>query len=181
MRHKHRYQPQQEALALRLLEEHQQLMLREAARLTKTEQDRDDLFQDAVVCMLNYLDRLAQMSSRSAAAYLVFLVRSRFIDRMRQEHPSQWTDLDEELLWKAIDSQQNDGRPSPYLRSELQILLDDLDAKDRTLLVNYYILGMTAQELGDKMNCSANTVRSQIHRIKKRVKEVWKLNWEDLL
>ena len=181
MRHSHRYQPQQEALALRLLEEHQQLMLREAARLTKTEEDRDDLFQDAVVSMLNYLDCLSQMSSRSAAAYLVFLVRSRFIDHMRQEHPNQWTDLDEELLWKAIDTQQVDGRPNPYLRSELQILLDDLDAKDRTLLVNYYILGMTAQELGDKMNCSANTVRSQIHRIKKRVKEVWKLNWEDLL
>lgn len=100
---------------------------------------------------------------------------------MRQEHPNQWTDLDEEMLWKAIDTQQNDGRPGPYLRSELQILLDDLDAKDRTLLVNYYILGMTAQELGARMNCSANTVRSQIHRIKKRAKEVWKLNWEDLL
>ena len=181
MRHKHRYQPQQEALALRLLAEYQQLMLWEATRLTKTEEDRDELFQDAVLHMLDYLDRLAQMPSQSAAAYLVFLVRSRFIDNMRREHPDQWTDLDEALFWKTIDTRQSNSSSSPYFRSELQILLDDLDPTDRTLLVNYYILGMTAQELGAEMNCSANTIRSKIHRIKKRARETWKLNLEDLL
>ena len=78
---------------------------------------------------------------------------------------------------KAIDTLTYDRYVSEQCESEaterryeiVEELLKKLPERERTVMMLYYLSEMTAQEIGKSLGVSVNTIRSRLHRARKRL------------
>ena len=77
----------------------------------------------------------------------------------------------EALFYVQYMAEQIEKLATEKQREVVAYLLEKLPARERTAVVLHYLSEMTCEEIGDFLGVSANTVKSQLHRARKRLKK----------
>ena len=76
----------------------------------------------------------------------------------------------EALFYAQYMAEQTEKLATEKQREVVEYLLQKLPARERTAVVLHYLSEMTCEEIGDFLEVSPNTVKSQLHRARKRLK-----------
>ena len=127
----------------------------------------EDLVQDTFMRSIAHLPLLASLEQYQRLAWLRTVLKNRFIDQQRTRQREQ------EMVQKIIqETEFAEDDPIPLLTGELLELAPE---KDRELLIQRYIQGMTSQEISTQLGIPAATVRSRLHLATKRLRA--RQNW----
>ena len=77
----------------------------------------------------------------------------------------------EALFYAQYMAEQTEKLATEQQREVVAYLLQKLPARERTTVVLHYLSEMTCEEIGDFLQVSPNTVKSQLHRARKRLKK----------
>ena len=77
----------------------------------------------------------------------------------------------EALFYAQYMAEQTEKLTTEKQREVVAYLLQKLPARERTSVVLHYLSEMTCEEIGDFLEVSPNTVKSQLHRARKRLKK----------
>ena len=77
----------------------------------------------------------------------------------------------EALFYAQYLAEQTEKLATEKQREVVAYLLEKLPARERTAVVLHYLSEMTCEEIGDFLGVSPNTVKSQLHRARKRLKK----------
>ena len=150
-----------DAQLTRVVEQHGTALLRLAVLLTGNRHDGEDAFQNAIVAVAQSWQRTRP---RVAAAYLRRAVANECMHLLRNRREVA-TDV-------AFDRSFDEPR---FLRYEHDqrffALLADLPEKQRATLVLRYFADLDDRAIGDILECSVETVRSQASRALAKLRE----------
>ena len=76
----------------------------------------------------------------------------------------------EALFYAQYMAEQTEKLATEKQRQVVAYLLQKLPARERTTVVLHYLSEMTCEEIGDFLEVSPNTIKSQLHRARKRLK-----------
>jgi len=151
-----------------LYDTYERKMLRYAQILVGDPYQAEDLVQDTFMRAMPHLSLLGTLEPYQRLAWLRRVLKNRFIDQLRARQREQ------EMVQKIIQGTElSEDKDIPMLTREL---LDQVPEKDRDLLTQRYIQGMTSQEIGDQLGIPAATVRSRLHLAIKRLRARQKLS-----
>ena len=77
----------------------------------------------------------------------------------------------EALFYAQYMAEQTEKLTTEKQREVVEYLLQKLPARERTAVVLHYLSEMSCEEIGDFLEVSPNTVKSQLHRARKRLKK----------
>ena len=77
----------------------------------------------------------------------------------------------EALFYAQYMAEQTEKLATEQQREVVEYLLQKLPARERTAVVLHYLSEMTCEEIGDFLEVSPNTVKSQLHRARERLKK----------
>jgi RNA polymerase sigma factor (sigma-70 family) len=77
----------------------------------------------------------------------------------------------EALFYAQYMAEQTEKLVTEKQREVVAYLLQKLPAQERTAVVLHYLSEMTCEEIGDFLEISPNTVKSQLHRARERLKQ----------
>ena len=77
----------------------------------------------------------------------------------------------EALFYVQYMAEQSEKLATEKQREVVAYLLEKLPARERTAVVLHYLSEMTCEEIGDFLAVSPNTVKSQLHRARKRLRK----------
>ena len=80
------------------------------------------------------------------------------------------------LTYERYVSEQQEVEATERRYETVEKLLVKLPESERTVMTLYYLSEMTAKEIGRSLGVSVNTIRSRLHRARKRLKadqEIW--------
>ncbi len=77
----------------------------------------------------------------------------------------------EALFYAEYMAEQTEKLATEKQREVVKYLLQKLPARERTAVALHYLSEMTCEEIGDFLNVSPNTVKSQLHRARNRLKK----------
>lgn len=118
----------------------------------------DDLTQDVYLRMVRSLPRFAGQST--VRTWLLAIARNTAIDALRAAKRR------ERLGWLLV----RDVEPqAPDHRVELDTLLEELDADQRTAFVLTQVMGLSYAEVAEVCGCPVGTVRSRVARARSRL------------
>lgn len=147
-----------------LFESYQQPLGRYALSLTQDALRADDLVQNTFIRALRHLDLLADLLPHQRRAWLYRTLKNLFLDDLRAARREQ--DYVEELKVEIRLA----GEAFPNLRAKE--VMEKLPENTRDLLHQHFILGMTSEEIGEKLGIPAATVRSRVHLAIKKLKKL---------
>lgn len=75
----------------------------------------------------------------------------------------------EALFYAQYMAEQTEKLATEKQREIVEYLLQKLPARERTAVVLHYLSEMTCEEIGDFLDISSNTVKSRLHRARKRL------------
>ena len=143
--------------------EHLQAGYRYALALTHHREDAEDLVQQA--CLRVY----RKYGDTYCRALLFTTIRNLFFDQCQRATRWHMVSLDEMEEEKTMEIRW----PGPGLeRLEVERLLAGLRAEEREALFLHYVLGHTAEEIGELTGQARNTVLSHFQRARKKLKKV---------
>lgn len=139
---------------------------RYAGRLLTDPDAAEDLVQDTFVRALGHLSTLERLPSGKRQAWLYRTLRNLHIDRRRAS--KREARLHESFAEYLRDELAERGHPVVWVR--LPEILARVPAKDRDLLRQRYVTGMTSEQIGRQLDVPAATVRSRLHAAIKRLR-----------
>ena len=77
----------------------------------------------------------------------------------------------EALFYAQYMAEQTEKLATEQQREVVAYLLQKLPARERTAVVLHYLSEMSCEEIGEFLEVSPNTVKSQLHRARKRLKQ----------
>ena len=77
----------------------------------------------------------------------------------------------ETLFYAQYMAEQTEKLTTEKQREVVAYLLEKLPTRERTAVALHYLSEMTCEEIGDFLEASPNTVKSQLHRARKRLKK----------
>ena len=77
----------------------------------------------------------------------------------------------EALFYAQYMAEQTEKLTTEKQREIVEYLLEKLPIRERTVVVLHYLSEMTCEEIGDFLDVSPNTVKSRLHRARKRLKQ----------
>lgn len=147
--------------------EHRQLMLLTAGQYFSTQEDREDIVQDAMLRLLRHAVRLETMEMARVPGYIVFTVRSVAIDLLRKRSRAPENPLDDDCA--------DDGGVPVLDRiileeslAKLRAVWPRLSPEEQLLLEGKYIWSCTDGELAEALGCQKGSVRMMLTRARRR-------------
>ena len=77
----------------------------------------------------------------------------------------------ESLFYTQYIVEQNENSATEKQREVVEYLLQKLTERERTVVALHYLSEMSCEEIGDFLGMSQNTVKSRLHRARKRLKK----------
>ena len=77
----------------------------------------------------------------------------------------------EALFYTQYMAEQNENIATEKQREVVEYLLQKLTGRERTVVALHYLSEMSCEEIGDFLEMSPNTVKSRLHRARKRLKK----------
>lgn len=137
-----------------LYREYDHRLHRYAMGLTQDSNRANDLVQEAFIQAMTHLELLKQLKHYQRRAWLYRVLKNRFIDQQRARQREQ------ALLGQLTDLVGVESHS--FVDVGLYGLFDLVPERYRDLLKERYVLGMTSQEIGEKLGIPAATVRSRL-------------------
>jgi RNA polymerase sigma-70 factor (ECF subfamily) len=142
-----------------------------AVRLTRSEQDAEDLLQEVMLKSLAWLEELQEMEHRRA--WLIKVMYNTFIDQTRSQNRSPMSQVSEAA---------NDPDQLPAHDDSMALLFDRQRRVERILAamrhMNYEdcaligmrdVEGLTISELKEVTGMPEGTIKARLHRSRKRL------------
>ena len=167
-----------------LVERHQARACRVARSLVGSEEDAQDVAQEAFLRAYRNLERFDFQYAFSTWLYRI--VTNLCIDLLRKRRRHQSLSMPEESESEAFDLDLPDPRealPSDGLialetAGEVRVVLDGLAPHFRTALVLRELEGLSCKEIADIVGATHVTVRWRLHRGRKLFMDAWKRRQE---
>jgi len=155
-----------------LYEVYEEKLLRYARILVGEPFWAEDLVQDTFMRAIAHLSLLGRLEPYQRLAWLRRVLKNRFIDQQRAHMREQ--KMVDQIIQETQLAEDDD---IPMLTREL---LEMAAEKDRELLIQHYIQGMTSEEISNQLGIPAATVRSRLHLARKRLRARQKFShlWE---
>ena len=157
-----------------LVRPHLRLMHRMAYRWTQDLVDAEDLVQDVLTHLFPRTEELAAVDK--LGPWLIRVLYRRYVDLYRRRRNSPIDEnapcvSDEEFFQERLQDDRNH-----YHQLELQRLLNralvTLDEAWRDVVLLHDVEGYTALEVAEILDISVGTVKSRLHRARKKLKSV---------
>jgi len=155
--------------------EHLDMLYGVALRLTRNEQNAEDLVQDTYVRALRFYDSFEW--GTNIRAWLLRILTNTFINKYRRAQKerlltdqTELTPTHEGLLSNQTLSHPNDPESqvmSRLIRTELARAVDELPEDFRIPVVLADIYGFSYREIAEIQHCPIGTVMSRLHRGRK--------------
>ena len=121
--------------------------------------------------------KLSTLKDPNQLAGWLYAVANRFcIDWMRKQKPAMQSLEDtpvraiDSLTYERYVSEQRESEATERRYETVEKLLVKLPESERTVMMLYYLSEMRAKEIGIFLGVSVNTIRSRLHRARKRLK-----------
>ena len=121
--------------------------------------------------------KLSTLKDPNQFAGWLYAVTNRLcIDWMRKQKPAmQWLEdtpvrTIDNLTYERYVSEQRESEATECRYETVEKLLAKLPESERTVMMLYYLSEMRAKEIGKFLGVSVNTIRSQLHRARNRLK-----------
>lgn len=153
----------------RIFERYNHKLLRMAYLISGNYADSEDIVQEAFVTCYCNCKSLKDCSSFSSWLYRI-LTRTawRYAKKRRQEEPT-------EVLYEHGEPESGNLPLEVVLRNEEQSLIyaavNQLEMKQRTVIVLYYFNQLSTKEIGRVMGCMEGTVKSRLYTARKNLEQ----------
>ena len=155
-----------------LVRPHLRLMYRMAYRWSQDRAEAEDLVQDVLARLFPRLDELAAVDK--LGPWLIKVLYRRYVDLYRRRVSSP---VDENVSWSSDDSVFQErllDEHNRYHQLELQRALNQalatLDDGWRDVVLLHDVEGYTALEVAEILEINVGTVKSRLHRARKKLK-----------
>jgi len=147
-----------------------------ARQLVGNDEVAADVMQDAFVRLLRHHRRYDPQRS-SFQAWFLQIVRNMAIDHLRKAKPRARQEM--------VEMADVPGGPSRMERDEMreriQVVLDDLPANYRELIVLRDVEGISPQDIAQMCEADYGTTRWRIHNARRLFRKAWKDRYGDEL
>ena len=140
------------------------------ARLERRE-DALDALQDVLLAAWGKRESLGQLPRGEQLRYLYAVARNRAVDVIRSRSTAQYR------LTRPLEeaNEPTAAAPRPFETfdqtvQQLNLLIARLDPDDRVLLHLSYVGGLSCKDIADRLGRPPGTVRSQLTRLRKRLR-----------
>jgi RNA polymerase sigma-70 factor (ECF subfamily) len=170
------YEKSQAALFERLLQPHMPRMYRFACRLTHSQPEAEDLFQDVLTKVFGRLEELAEL--RDPGPWLNRVLYNHFIDKQRRYARQRLHTVTEgQLPGQSLDAlpaagdASGDGQRLEAIGA-LQAALESLSDEHRTVVLLHDAEGYKLEEIHKITGEPLGTIKSRLHRARARLREI---------
>ena len=135
----------------------------------------EEITQDTFLIAYEKLDTLRDPNRFSGWLYMI--ATRRFLTWLAEKKiPMQSLEAMSEaeiesLFYAQYLAEQTEKLVTEKQREVVEYLLQKLPSRERTAVVLHYLSEMTCEEIGEFLEVSPNTVKSQLHRARKRLKK----------
>jgi RNA polymerase sigma factor (sigma-70 family) len=154
----------------RLVERHHERVARLAYRLLGWRGDVDDVVQDVFLAALKQLHRFRSQSSLSTWLTTITLNTCRTHRRKQLVRLRWWTRQRDTNHQRSSEIEPFKDEVSEQVRSAVQ----SLPAKDREVIVLFYLEDRTSAEIAKLLNVSVNAVDLRLFRARERLRPMLK-------
>lgn len=131
------------------------------ARYITDEEDRKDVFQDALVNIITHISDFHYQGDGSLKAWAKRIVVNQALMHLKAVHNHELLPLDREVVDEAEDPPVSDIPPE-----ELHRMISELPPGYRTIFNLYVFEGWSHKEIAQLLGISEGTSSSQLHRAK---------------
>lgn len=156
-----------------LYDTYRPLMFYHAYHFSSDKSTAEDIVHDALEKLLAKYETLCKMDCNRLASYIVLTIRSVGISRWRNDK-SRLRVMESLQVEDSELPSAEDALMHSINADAIRLAWEALSDEDQTLLGQKYILGMSNSELARVFQCTESTVRSKLHRAKKRLKQALK-------
>jgi RNA polymerase sigma-70 factor, ECF subfamily len=153
---------------------HMDALYRTALRMTKNENDAEDLVQETFVKAYRFWDKFEPGSN--CRAWLFKIMTNIFINDYRSKSRTPVSvnvdDIDDNYLYGQLASQSQEDNPERQLFAKIfdddvKKAIEDLPDDFRLVVVLSFLEGFSYQEIADIADLQLGTVKSRLHRGRK--------------
>jgi len=158
-----------------LIRRHTNRVFAVASGILHRREDVEDISQQVFVKAYFSLKRFDQRAAFSTWLYKITVNECWDLLRKRKVRPLVYeADLSEEQAKQIIASDQGapdrpDVSESLEARQQVEMLLEGLDGRDRTMLILKEVEGFAIEEIADVLDLNANTVKVRLFRARKKI------------
>jgi RNA polymerase sigma-70 factor, ECF subfamily len=158
-----------------LVSRHQHRVLAVAGGILRRREDVEDIGQQVFVKAYFSLKRFDQRAAFSTWLYKITVNECWDLLRKKKVRPLVYeSDLSEEQArqFGATDqrkSNEPDIRDKLEARQRVEMLLEGLDERDRTMLILKEVQGFAVEEIAQILGLNANTVKVRLFRARRRI------------
>ena len=155
-------------------EEYKNFMFYIARKYVSSQEDCEDIVQEATIRLINNIPSLRELTKNKTAKYIALTIRSVFMDNEKRKHGDQTLLLNDETLEKLIKAEVMiaDSMPDLSARLEVELLKQSLDPRDWMVLEGKYFMGYTQEELAPKLGVSPDSVRMVLSRARENARKI---------
>jgi RNA polymerase sigma-70 factor (ECF subfamily) len=160
-----------------LVQRHQHRVFAVARGILKRQEDVEDIAQQVFVKAYFSLKRFDQRAAFSTWLYKITVNECWDVLRKRKARPLVYeADFSEEQA-RQYSAPEREASKAPdtsdrmALREQLEKMLDQLDKRDRAMLVLKEVEGFSVEEIAESMGLNANTVKVRLFRARRRIIE----------
>jgi len=140
-----------------------QTLLRKAYQLTEGDDSAEDIVQDVMLSLWNMRDKLDTVDSHEALA--MTMVRNKFTDKWRRRGLEQ-------ASRKEYDEETAENNYEWKDQAELvKHIIDNLPHLQSTIMRMKEVEGYENEDIAQIMGCSADNVRQNLSRARRKVRE----------
>jgi RNA polymerase sigma-70 factor, ECF subfamily len=160
-----------------LVKRHQHRVFAVARGILKRQEDVEDIAQQVFVKAYFSLKRFDQRAAFSTWLYKITVNECWDLLRKRKARPLVYeSDFSEEQSrqYTATEREATKGLDTSdrmAMRERLEIMLSQLDERDRAMLILKEVQGFSVEEIADSMGLNANTVKVRLFRARRRIVE----------
>ena len=136
-----------------------------ARRMTQNDFDAEDLTQETFIRAYRFIDQFEPGSN--CKAWLYRIMKNLFINfnKKKQAHPHYSMD--------CVVNEPADITTDPELRYfEVVMLLEKIKDEYRKVIILYHLNECSLAEISKTLNCPIGTVKSRLHRARKKFRQV---------
>ena len=158
-----------------LIRRHQRRVFAVASGILRRREDVEDIAQQVFVKAYFSLKRFDQRAAFSTWLYKITVNECWDLLRKKKVRPLVYeADLSEEQA-RMIETSGEKGSTAPDIserleaRERVERLLEDLDERDRLMLILKEVEGFSIEEIAEVLELNANTVKVRLFRARRRV------------
>ncbi len=153
---------------------HMEALYRTALRMTKNQNDAEDLVQEAYVKAYRFWDRFEPGSN--CRAWLFKIMTNIFINEYRSKSRSPMAvnvdEIDDNFLYGQLAAGEPEATPEQELFAkvfddDIKKAIENLPEDFRLVVVLSFLQGFSYQEIAEIMDLQLGTVKSRLHRGRK--------------